>query len=1600
MKQKILLGISILVVLLFLVQPVASLNVNNIDTELIDVNTDASQDTADGITENGAENKIVDKTKIDVKSDKKLKSYRVKMEENRQRMMSMDRNVAIPEYDYENIIRSVDEIDLTNFDKPTANREMLETQEPKEIRFGTPLLANPSSKSRAAAADLEVSQLEWENKINDGWGAYTESTTLAGNNPYIGGFMVGVATKITVTVVNHNPTTQVNNIKMNFTIFDFYGGIPLIKIPSSVDFSVFGATTTVDFNFNPPAAKSLYIAAYIDYPDDTDQSNNGYGIYGMPTLIWASDFETTGYDHGSQTDKTWTGDMGTTDNTWYKTTTAEQQSSPDHTTVNSYHHGIDNGALTDDYDDSYNAIYMESPQIDMTNGNTLPISDGQKEVGTLDDGFYYIFATPSWAGLFTGELEAPAQNPTFDTIDIVWAYEYTDTPSSPFDWKDPIAKELGGFIWGDWTTIWTGQTVATWNPNIRFLSQSQAVYGWPFELQTGDGSGGQRPNNGALNYTNVKFRTQFDGDEDGSTNNLPGIYGDDFVTWGYQEWLPPYLVSLSKVTNVESNNVPILYPNVQASFDTTIKNYGEALTDVPIKVVIKDDKGNDVHTPPDQTFSSLAEDSTIEYTKTWTWTPTKAGAYYIYITAGDLNSDYTPDNNKRTLKVYVTEPKGRVLLVDDDNSMHSNGIFFRDVEGKMMESLDALEISYNIYNVERNGTGPTKAIMDNYEAVIWMTGLDNEYSNYGRNPTWASNYGTTFKPEDQTQIQNFLNEGDKNLWVISPGVLYDLTNTKDATSPTGFLKDYLHVIYCNANETEYNSNGDISVRGTPTVLIGEKNSLGQGANYDTYSTEPVSSFSDMGGVIDKDSKSLPVFFQNTAKTAYNSLQYSENYNLVYFAFNFYLIDDLADRKDLTYRVLNFFGMVGGVDVDLDDTPKKKIDFGQTVSFKFKITNLGLMTETMNIKLESPSPSNIPSGWAVKLNEKNPDATINELSVAGNMGVRYFYLNVTAPSGYLDKDGNLDSTLKNISADSEIQFKVRVESKNYPDNFYDFASCKVVMDLNGYVQLTAAKTSDEIDVAAEFESTEYYVEYSILLRNVTNGDEDVDVYVTVDKDNDITAEVLQASSVITDSTIVLPPRLDQEVTVRVSADEHEPMGDYPVEFKVMNEDHTSLLNSTTLVTTVEQYYDIDISTSESKTYSRIVEPNKMTSEVQTEEFDVNIENYGNGPDTVELKYVDNAKSPTGIPYDWETELDLVEIFEKDGSETIDEIEVPAYDKLSGTPGTVTVTVKINIPQDGQEGRYWFDLLVKSSAPRTYMSKLNREDFMVEVNTTFQIQVILPELTVDQKESKLLKADGTDIIDNVDTIYNGDTVSVYILVKNSGSAGVDDVDIELTISKDNVQYNAYQETLDIEPDETVNISWSYTVAEVGIYSFKVELDANDKILGDLKNDNSWNKILQVKERPQPKDKEDGGILGGGGGKSGIAGNPFYIILIIVIIIIIVVVVLFFMMQRKKSEEDDLDDITMLGGGPMGGMPMGQMGQQPPGGMMGMPGGMQPQAGMPQRDKPMQPATSPEIKALSPQSQKQLPPAEGTGKTCSSCGEKNPPENKFCQGCGGKL
>ncbi|UCH88841.1 MAG: hypothetical protein JSV49_11465 [Thermoplasmata archaeon] len=524
--------------------------------------------------------------------------------------------------------------------------------------------------------------------------------------------------------------------------------------------------------------------------------------------------------------------------------------------------------------------------------------------------------------------------------------------------------------------------------------------------------------------------------------------------------------------------------------------------------------------------------------------------------------------------------------------------------------------------------------------------------------------------------------------------------------------------------------------------------------------------------------------------------------------------------------------------------------------------------------------------------------------------------------------------------------------------------------------------------------------------MTNAEDNdnVDVLVTIDKLDEIDAEVLHGGTVVTNKKVTLAPRIPQDLYVRVTADEHQPAGDYRVTFKVMDESGATLLNSTEITTTVAQFYDIEIEKISTESYSRVVDPNSMTSDIQTETFEVNILNYGNDDDTVTIEWAENRLSPEPIPLAWEDAL--MEIYDKDGgTDTITEIKIDAYNDLTGQPGEVTLQININIPKENVEGIFMIDLVVTSSAPRNYITNLQR-DFQYEDNTTFVISMVLPDVSINVDES-MLRKDGTKI-NEPDSIYTNDKIELYIVIDNEGSAPATDVKIKFSATKDQVEQQSKEDDFTVGAGEQIIMSWNFTPTEAGYYTFKVEIDPSKELLGDHPNDNSWSKFKEVKQ-----EETDNGENGNGGGSplsiTGEGGgiNPVFLILIIVVIIVVVAVVFFFFMQKKKGEEEEIEDITMVGA-PMGAPGAMPPGMQAPGGMMaGPPGGPGMGPGMPQRQMPMGgPAVgaAPDVKALSPAAPKQLPPAAAgaaaAGKKCPSCGESNPPENKFCQGCGGKL
>ncbi|UCH89474.1 MAG: hypothetical protein JSV49_02150 [Thermoplasmata archaeon] len=393
-----------------------------------------------------------------------------------------------------------------------------------------------------------------------------------------------------------------------------------------------------------------------------------------------------------------------------------------------------------------------------------------------------------------------------------------------------------------------------------------------------------------------------------------------------------------------------------------------------------------------------------------------------------------------------------------------------------------------------------------------------------------------------------------------------------------------------------------------------------------------------------------------------------------------------------------------------------------------------------------------------------------------------------------------------------------------------------------IQMEVEDTTLTLKIHTEYEPGECYVEFPISIIPVTDDTDYIDVIVNLDNPTGLKADIYLSGAIVTGKSITLTPNEYRKVTVKVFAEDYDTAGNYSITFQVKDEWGYNLLNSTVLTTVVEQYYDIELVKLTSMTYSRIVDPNAMTGDIQTEVFEVKLHNYGNGPDTVDVDWVENRNSPEPIPLAWEDSL--MEIYDKyGGSDPIDEITVPAYDKIAGMPGEASLVININIPREEFEGVFLIDLVAESSAPRTYINELQREDFEYEYNTSFAITIVMPEVSIDYDES-MLRKDGIKIHYG-DSLYEEDKIEFYIVIDNYGSGPATDAKIKFSASRDMIEMESFEGTITIAAGETAVVTWFYTPIEEGYYTFIAEIDPDEELLGDSPHDNSWSRFEEIKK-----------------------------------------------------------------------------------------------------------------------------------------------------------
>ncbi|HEX5130954.1 MAG TPA: S8 family serine peptidase [Candidatus Krumholzibacteria bacterium] len=233
-----------------------------------------------------------------------------------------------------------------------------------------------------------------------------------------------------------------------------------------------------------------------------------------------------------------------------------------------------------------------------------------------------------------------------------------------------------------------------------------------------------------------------------------------------------------------------------------------------------------------------------------------------------------------TTTVDVVLMPAEILIVDDDAGS--------GFETYYQQAITAAGRSYLTV-----GTPPTAAQMNQFDAVVWLTGND---------------YTTTLTATDQAEVAAFLDGGGR-LFMSGQDIGYDIKT--DA-----FYADYLHAAFV---QDDVGLGGVYGNLASPvgTGLAFEIQG-GSGANNQAYPSEidPVggaqSAFFYDGGVpgapvaagtVTKAGGSVGANAITSSGTA--GLSYEGVYRLVYFAFGFEAIADVGDRAAVMDRVLDW-----------------------------------------------------------------------------------------------------------------------------------------------------------------------------------------------------------------------------------------------------------------------------------------------------------------------------------------------------------------------------------------------------------------------------------------------------------------------------------------------------------------------------------------------------------------------------------------------------------------------------------------------------------------------------------------------------------------------
>ncbi len=1518
--------LCLVIVLLFLIPSVTALNFENSERRIkkdLTVQTDKNNNIA--IEEPDFEQgEVVDTLEL-------LKKY-ARISENTNNFIKVDPKSTIKVNDKISDVL-LREYPYLNYIKPHE----INSDPIKKILFpdsklkGTTQTDQPMPATRGARADedLELWNMRWEVK-NSGWCEQTDPDAVdypedpanwfQDNQASTGSFYVGENTKITITVKNNAPSA-VSNVPVNLSISDIiHDGQPMMQNPTTKTISSIGAgqTGSAVFDFKPQYATTYArITAVVDWPEDPDRNNNGLSWNNVKVIKWWDDLESsvTGWSHSARSDLV----TGSTDD-WALTTTALYQTDPTHTyhtTTHSWYEGIDNpapaGAL-DEYRND-NALSLESPSINF--GNNIDERNWNIYMGRITSGAFagwdvYMFYVNDYNFIITGSSEEETDPGTgatlWDQSDVLYCGEVNDGSG----WGQIMNIGFTGRLGDVGSTEWYNYYYIMFD-----IADQELLYfqGLPFNWNV-------------TNWNNVKFRQTFHSDDDNNLDN--GFYLDDYIVHTNENFTVPDRVGFSEVeypkSSIGGEDVSILYDNTLAKIKFTVNNYGGYQQGLMVKLSVKNKNGDEIYSGQ-KSVGNIDTDGEKE--DSISWTPDRPGDFYVTLQVGDPAKDWTPGDNNEHMYIHVRSPINKddvdVLVVDDDDSVGQLGIFYKNTEDKMLKALDDNEIEYRVFTVEYNETGPTVDIMNDYETVIWMTGLDNEYSAHA----WRSNFNknnpawdVTLKNDDITELESFLNLDEKKLWLISPGFTYDKYGIDYRTVPKAdFARQYLHMYNCQPNLTQRNNDGDIIAQGTPNPLEGVPDSVMDDVEYTTYDMPDIlPRFNDIGGVAEPDpleEETMPLFFQDDSRLQHNSLLYKgEDYMSCYFAFNFYLITDEVERQDCVYRILTGFGMTGGVLLELVK-PSERLQTvypNKDASYQLKVSNLGKKPDTMELSVKVTYSKNYPvayKDWKPRFEENKFVKKVGgkyQIALDGLVSSNQVFLLVTAPV--------TDDYSTYPAANEKVKFTITATSVNTKlENATDVRSKVPIL---GNITMTAIKTSAKIKID---ESADFPLE----LFNETNADDNVNVELSFSGDASDLAKFVVKNVETTNKKVTAelePNEENDNYELRVTPKEHTLAGYHNVTVTLTDVGGLETYDEVELTTEVEQFYQVECYTSGDRPYPEVgdtsfeIDPNDYAEKGDyiNMTFYIYVRNKGNWYDKISLSYDDSNI------LDWGTEP---RIYQEAGAgeENITSVRVKYYDESKKPEyGEELVLFDISIPIDIEIGNYSVDFIISSSNP------LEEESSIEEKNNnlvTFYFDIIKPNLVYTKfdknanpnfefydEENILIEEtffdfEGTEIEDYyVKRSYKefADlSIDIKVKILNDGLSDVElsKTDVKLNISYyDDDGFLVYEEELNPITPNTLEIA----VGQTGEFTFRwfpltpqgkepfeytldLIVDVDDNILEIDEDDNGQDFTIWIEHTPKPKKS------GGGGGMPG-----FESVLMIAAILVVLLGVMYSNRRRK--------------------------------------------------------------------------------------------------------